>query len=116
MKALLSGNYAIAEAVRLSRVQLIAAYPITPQTPIYERISEMESEGSLGGKMMRMESEHSAMGACIAASTTGVRVFTATSSQGLALMHEMLHFAAGCRAPVVMANVNRLLSAPWGVR
>lgn len=113
MRAFLSGNYAIAEAVRLSRVQLVAAYPITPQTPIYERISEMESEGSLGGKMMRMESEHSAMGACIAASTTGVRVFTATSSQGLALMHEMLHYASGSRVPIVMACVNRVLAVPW---
>ena len=64
--------------------------------------------------MMRTESEHSAMAACIAASLTGVRTFTATSSQGLALMHEMLHFASGCRVPVVMANVNRLLAAPWG--
>lgn len=113
MRALLSGNYAIAEAVRLSRVQLVAAYPITPQTPIYERISEMESEGALGGKMMRMESEHSAMGACIAASSTGVRVFTATSSQGLALMHEMLHYASGSRVPIVMACVNRVLAVPW---
>ena len=113
MRALLSGNYAIAEAVRLSRVQLVAAYPITPQTPIYERVSEMESEGRLGGKMMRMESEHSAMGACIAASTTGVRVFTATSSQGLALMHEMLHYASGSRVPIVMACVNRVLAVPW---
>jgi len=64
--------------------------------------------------MMRTESEHSAMASCIAASLTGVRTFTATSSQGLALMHEMLHFAAGCRAPVVMANVNRIVAAPWG--
>jgi pyruvate/2-oxoacid:ferredoxin oxidoreductase alpha subunit len=62
---------------------------------------------------MRMESEHSAMAACLSASLTGVRTFTATSSQGLALMHEMLHFASGCRVPVVMACVNRTLAAPW---
>lgn len=113
MKELLSGNYAIAEAVRLSKVQFIAAYPITPQTPIYERISEMVSEGKIKGHMMRAESEHSAMAACIAASLTGVRVFTATSSQGLALMHEMLHFASGNRVPIVMACVNRVVAAPW---
>ena len=113
MRALLTGNHAIAEAVRLSRVQLVAAYPITPQTPIYERLSELEAQGELAGPMMRMESEHSAMAACISASLTGVRVFTATSSQGLALMHEMLHFASGNRAPVVMACVNRALALPW---
>ena len=113
MRELLTGNYAIAEAVRLCRVQLVAAYPITPQTPIYERLSDWESQGRLGGVMMRMESEHSAMAACISASLTGVRVFTATSSQGLALMHEMLHFASGNRAPIVMACVNRALAVPW---
>jgi pyruvate/2-oxoacid:ferredoxin oxidoreductase alpha subunit len=113
MRQLLAGNYAVAEAVRLSRVQLVAAYPITPQTPIYEKLSDMENEGRLPGIMMRTESEHSAMAACIAASLTGVRTFTATASQGLALMHEMLHFAAGNRVPVVMCNVNRVISAPW---
>ncbi len=114
MRDLLSGNYAIAEAVRLARVSFIAAYPITPQTPVYERLSELEGQGKLGGVMMRVESEHSAMSACISASLTGVRVFTATSSQGLAFMHEMLHMAAGNRAPVVMACINRVLAAPWG--
>jgi len=113
MRELLTGNHAIAEAVRLCKVQLVAAYPITPQTPIYERLSEWESRGELGGVMMRMESEHSAMAACISASLTGVRVFTATSSQGLAFMHEMLHFASGSRAAVVMACVNRALAIPW---
>ena len=97
MKRFLSGNDAVAEAVRLCRTQMVAAYPITPQTPIYERLSEWEATGELGGIMMRAESEHSAMAACLSASLTGVRTFTATSSQGLALMHEMLHFAAGCR-------------------
>ena len=110
----MTGNHAVARAVRLCRTPLIAAYPITPQTPIYEKLSEWEASGELKGIMMRTESEHSAMAACIAASLTGVRTFTATSSQGIALMHEMLHFAAGCRVPVVMANVNRLLAAPWG--
>jgi pyruvate/2-oxoacid:ferredoxin oxidoreductase alpha subunit len=110
----ISGNDAVAHAVRLCRTPLIAAYPITPQTSIYERLSAWEASGQIKGIMMRTESEHSAMASCIAASLTGVRTFTATSSQGLALMHEMLHFASGCRAPIVMANVNRLLAAPWG--
>ena len=114
MKEFITGNHAVARAVRLCRTPLIAAYPITPQTPIYEKLSEWEASGELKGIMMRTESEHSAMASCIAASLTGVRTFTATSSQGIALMHEMLHFAAGCRVPVVMANVNRLLAAPWG--
>jgi pyruvate/2-oxoacid:ferredoxin oxidoreductase alpha subunit len=113
MRVLLSGNYAVAEAVKLARAQLIPAYPITPQTPIYEKLSEMEAQGSLGGTMVRVESEHSAMAMCIAASLTGVRVFTATSSQGMALMHEMLHYASGTRAPVVMACVNRAIAVPW---
>ena len=114
MKDFMTGNHGVANAVKLCRTPFIAAYPITPQTAIYEKLSEWETSGLLKGVMMRTESEHSAMAACIAASLTGVRTFTATSSQGLALMHEMLHFAAGCRAPVVMANVNRLLAAPWG--
>lgn len=114
MKELMTGNHAVAHAVYLCRTPLIAAYPITPQTAIYEKLSEWEASGVLKGIMMRTESEHSAMASCIAASLTGVRTFTATSSQGLALMHEMLHFASGCRTPVVMANVNRLLAAPWG--
>jgi pyruvate/2-oxoacid:ferredoxin oxidoreductase alpha subunit len=113
MKELLTGNYAVAEAVRLARVQLIAAYPITPQTPIYEKLSEMDMEGKLKGIMMRTESEHSAMAAVVAASLTGVRTFTATASQGIALMHEMLHFASGNRVPVVMCNVNRVIAIPW---
>jgi pyruvate/2-oxoacid:ferredoxin oxidoreductase alpha subunit len=114
MRDFLSGNEAVANAVLLCRTPLIAAYPITPQTSIYEKLSSWEASGKLKGIMMRTESEHSAMASCIAASLTGVRTFTATSSQGIALMHEMLHFAAGCRAPVVMVNVNRILSAPWG--
>jgi pyruvate/2-oxoacid:ferredoxin oxidoreductase alpha subunit len=114
MKEFMTGNEAVAQAVKLCRTPLIAAYPITPQTAIYEKLSDWEASGKMEGIMMRTESEHSAMASCIAASLTGVRTFTATSSQGLALMHEMLHFAAGCRAPVVMVNVNRLLAAPWG--
>jgi pyruvate/2-oxoacid:ferredoxin oxidoreductase alpha subunit len=114
MRDFMSGNDAVAQAVLLCRTPLIAAYPITPQTSIYERLSSWEASGHLKGIMMRTESEHSAMASCIGASLTGVRTFTATSSQGLALMHEMLHFAAGCRLPIVMVNVNRIISAPWG--
>src|SRR4030043_1368433 len=114
MKDFMTGDHAVANAVKLCRTPFIAAYPITPQTAIYEKLSEWEASGILKGIMMRTESEHSAMASCIAASLTGVRTFTATSSQGLALMHEMLHFAAGCRVPGVMVNVNRVLSAPWG--
>lgn len=114
MKQFITGNEAVAEAVRLCRPQFLAAYPITPQTPIYEKLSDMEDNGELTGIMMRMESEHSAMAACLAASMAGARTFTATSSQGIALMHEMLHFASGSRAPVVMACVNRSLAIPWG--
>jgi len=113
MKQFITGNHAVAEAVRLRRTQIVAAYPITPQTPIYEKLSEWEAADQLGGIMMRVESEHSAMAACLSGSLTGARTFTATSSQGLALMHEMLHFASGCRAPVVMVNVNRAMAAPW---
>jgi pyruvate/2-oxoacid:ferredoxin oxidoreductase alpha subunit len=113
MRKFITGNTAVAEAVRLCRPDIIAAYPITPQTPIYEKLSDWEDSGKIKGKMMRMESEHSAMAACLAASLTGVRTFTATSSQGLALMHEMLHFASGLRTGVVMAAVNRTLAAPW---
>jgi pyruvate/2-oxoacid:ferredoxin oxidoreductase alpha subunit len=114
MRDFISGNDAVAQAVLLCRTPLIAAYPITPQTSIYERLSSWEASGRLKGIMMRTESEHSAMASCIGASLTGVRTFTATSSQGLGLMHEMLHFAAGCRLPIIMVNVNRIISAPWG--
>ena len=113
MRMLLTGNHAAAYGARLARPRVIAAYPITPQSPIYEKISEWDGQGVLGARMMRVESEHSAMAACISASLTGVRTFTATASQGLALMHELLHFASGMRVPIVMVNVNRSLAAPW---
>jgi pyruvate/2-oxoacid:ferredoxin oxidoreductase alpha subunit len=113
MRMFLTGNHAAAYGVRLARPQVVAAYPITPQSPIYEKLSEWDGQGVLGGRMMRVESEHSAMAACISASLTGVRTFTATASQGLALMHELLHFASGMRVPIVMVNVNRSLAGPW---
>jgi pyruvate/2-oxoacid:ferredoxin oxidoreductase alpha subunit len=111
----LTGNQAVAMAARLARVQVIAAYPITPQTSIVEELAECCARGELAAQFLHTESEHSSMAACIGASMTGARAFTATSSQGLALMHEMLHWAAGARAPVVMGEVNRSLAAPWTI-
>ncbi len=111
---LLSGNHAVSNAVMLTRPDVIPVYPITPQTPILERITELHAEGGITAELLTPESEHSAMAACIAASATGARVFTATSSQGLLLMHELLHFASGARTPIVMCNVNRTPAAPWG--
>ncbi len=115
MKTVLEGSHAVAEAVRLARVQVISAYPITPQTHIVERLSEYCAGGALNARFLRVESEHSAMAALIGASSTGVRTFTATSSQGLALMHELLHWAAGARLPIVMAEVNRAMAPGWNI-
>jgi pyruvate/2-oxoacid:ferredoxin oxidoreductase alpha subunit len=115
MKKVLMGDHAVSYGVMLSRAQVIAAYPITPQTFIVEELSEMCADGRLDGRFIMVESEHSAMACVIGASAAGSRVFTATSSHGLALMHEMLHWAAGARLPVVMANVNRTLGPPWNI-
>lgn len=115
MRKLLSGNYAIAYGVKLCRVEVIAAYPITPQTSIIEQLSEFASRKETDYTIIPVESEHSAMAACIAASSAGARTFTATSSQGLALMHELLHWAGGARLPIVLANCNRALAAPWSI-
>ena len=111
---LLTGDHAVAHAAVLARPHVIPVYPITPQTPVLEKLAELTERGDFTGELMTVESEHSAMAACIAASLAGARVFTATASQGLALMHEMLHYAAGARAPIVMVNVNRTLASPWG--
>lgn len=108
-----SGNDAAALAVALAKPAVIAAYPITPQTSIAERLAEACACGEIPARFIMVESEHSAMATCIGAAVTGSRTFTATSSQGLALMHELLHWAAGARLPIVMANVNRALAAPW---
>lgn len=115
MKKLITGNHTVAFGVKLSRAEVIAAYPITPQTEIVEKLSEIVADGTLPAKFIKVESEHSAMAACIGASATGARAFTATSSQGLALMHEMLHWASGARLPIVMTNVNRAMAPPWSV-
>ena len=115
MKRVLEGSDAVAEAVRLARVDVISAYPITPQTHIVERLAEFCSNGTLNARFLRVESEHSALASLIGASSMGVRTFTATSSQGLALMHELLHWASGARLPVVMAEVNRALAPGWNI-
>ncbi|MGQ9760092.1 MAG: transketolase C-terminal domain-containing protein [Candidatus Methanomethylicaceae archaeon] len=111
----LSGNHAVAYAVKMADVDMIAAYPITPQTTIVEKLSEFVANGEIEAEYINVESEHSALSACIGASLTGARVFTATSSQGLAFMHEVLFMASGLRTPIVMANVNRALSAPLNI-
>jgi pyruvate/2-oxoacid:ferredoxin oxidoreductase alpha subunit len=115
MEKVIMGNHAVSYGAQLSRVQVIAAYPITPQTQIVEMLSEFCADGLLDAKFIKVESEHSAMAAVVGASSAGVRAFTATSSHGLALMHEMLHWAAGARLPIVMANVNRAMGPGWSV-
>jgi pyruvate ferredoxin oxidoreductase alpha subunit len=115
MKTVIEGSHAVSYGVMLSRVQVISAYPITPQTHIVERLSEFCANGELQARFLKVESEHSAMASCIGASAVGARAFTATSSQGLALMHELLHWASGARLPIVMANVNRALASPWNI-
>ncbi len=112
---ILTGNYAVAEAVKQSNVDVIAAYPITPQTQIVEALTSMKEAGILKSRIIRVESERSAMAVCIGAAFTGCRVYTATSSQGLALMHELLYWAAASRLPIVMTNVNRALAPPWNI-
>ena len=111
----LNGDEAVALAVKQSDVDVVAAYPITPQTIIVEKLSEYVANGEVETEYVCTESEHSAMAACLAASATGARVFTASASAGLALMHEMLFVTSGCRAPVVMAVANRALSAPLNI-
>jgi pyruvate ferredoxin oxidoreductase alpha subunit len=110
-------SLAVSEAVKLARVDAIAAYPITPQTHIVEELAQMVADGDLDAEFIMVESEHSAMSACCGTAAVGARTYTATSSQGLALMHEMLFIASGLRLPIVMTIANRALSAPlsiWG--
>ena len=115
MKRFLSGDEAFAEGVRLARPAVISAYPITPQTVVVERLSEMVENGSLEAEYLHVESEHTALSAAMGASAAGVRTFTATSSQGLLYMAEVLTYAAGGRFPVVMMNANRSTTLPWNI-
>jgi len=112
---LLTGNHSVSYGAMLAKVQVISAYPITPQTTIVELLSELVADGKINAVFTKVESEHSAMSACIGASAAGARAFTATSAQGLALMHEMLHWASAARLPVVLANVNRAMAPPWSI-
>ena len=111
----LMGNHAVSWGVMRARVQMISAYPITPQTQIVEELSEICASGRLDAKFIKVESEHSAMACVIGASAAGVRAFTATSAQGLALMHELLHWAGLGRLPVVLVDVNRAMAPGWSI-
>lgn len=114
-RRMVTGDYAAAWGAMVSRPQVVAAYPITPQTMIIEHLAEFLAAGKLDAEMMRVESEHSAMSAVIAAEATGVRTYTATSSQGLALMHEPLFISPPMHLPIVMSVVNRTVAAPLGI-
>ena len=113
--AVITGNKAAAEAARLARVEVIAAYPITPQSGVVEALAGYVESGKLDAEFVTVESEHSAMGVCIGAAVAGSRVFTASSANGLAYMCEQLSWVAGSRLPMVMGCANRAMSAPWNV-
>jgi len=110
-----AANHIAGYAAKAARVKVVAAYPITPQTTVVEKIAEFVEGREMEAEYIRVESEHSAMVACIGAAAAGVRTFTATSAHGLALMHEALHWASGSRLPIVMAVVNRAMGAPWSI-
>ena len=110
-------SVAVGEVVKLANTDVVAAYPITPQTHIVEHLAELVANGELDAEFIPVESEHSAMSACLGAAAVGARTFTATAGQGLELMHEVLYVASSMRLPIVMAVANRPLSSPlsvWG--
>jgi len=110
-------SIAISEAVKLANADVIAAYPITPQTHIVEHLAELVADGDLDAEYIPVESEHSAMSACLGSAAAGARTFTATAGQGLELMHEVLYVASSMQLPIIMAVANRALSSPlsvWG--
>ena len=110
---MLDGNGAAVEAIKMAKVQVVSAYPITPQSTIAEKLSELVASGELKAEYVRVESEHTALSVATTAQLAGVRAATATASQGLALMHEVAGMTSGCRVPIVMPVVNRGLAAPW---
>jgi pyruvate ferredoxin oxidoreductase alpha subunit len=110
------GNYAASQALRQAQVDVVAAYPITPSTPIVENYGSYVADGYVDGEFVMVESEHAAMSACVGAAAAGGRVATATSSQGFALMVEVLYQASGMRLPIVLTVVNRALASPLNVR
>ncbi len=110
-------SLAVGEAVKLANADVIAAYPITPQTHIVEHLAELVAQGELDAEFIPVESEHSAMSACLGSAAAGARTFTATAGQGLELMHEVVYVASAMRLPIVMSVANRALSSPlsvWG--
>jgi len=115
VKKYITANEAVAHAARLARVEVIAAYPITPQTSIVEKLASFIANGEMDADFIKVESEHSALTACMGARMAGVRAFTSTSSQGLEYMHEMLAYVSGGRYPLVMANVCRSVALPWSI-
>ena len=112
---IMTGNSAAALGAKLCNVQVVAAYPITPQTSLTEMLAQYIEGGEMKAEYVRVEGEHSALTVCIAASTLGARAFTATSANGLLYMHEQIHWAAGSRLPIVMCCVNRGVGAPWTI-
>jgi len=114
-KKVLTGNHAVALAVKLAGVNVISAYPITPQTSIVEKLSEYVEKGELKAQLVRVESEHSALAVVYGAALAGARVFTATSSHGLLYMHEWVHWFSRARVPGVMAVVTRSIGPPWNI-
>ncbi|RLE80356.1 MAG: pyruvate ferredoxin oxidoreductase [Thermoprotei archaeon] len=115
MRLVLTGNYAAAYAAKAAKVEVVSAYPITPQTQVVEKLSEFIERGEMNARYIRVESEHSAMAACIGAAMAGARVFTATSAHGLIYMSEMLWWAAGARLPIVMGVITRAMAPPWSI-
>lgn len=114
-KSIMTGNEAVAQGVRLAGVQMIAAYPITPQTAIVEKLANMVANDEIKARFVEVESEHSVMAMTMSSELTGVRSFTASSSHGILYMHEMLHWVAGLRLPIVMSVVNRAIGPPWNI-
>ncbi len=114
-RIVISGNYAQSYAAKLARVEVISAYPITPQTSTVEKLADFVASGELPAQFVKVESEHSALQVVVSASALGARTYTATSSQGLLLMHELMHWASGLRAPIIMGVVNRAVAPPWNI-
>jgi pyruvate ferredoxin oxidoreductase alpha subunit len=115
IKKYITANEAVAYAAKLAQVEILAAYPITPQTSIVEKLASFIANGEMDAEYIKVESEHSALTACMGACMTGVRAFTSTSSQGLEYMHEMLAYTSGGRYPLVMVNVCRSVALPWSI-
>lgn len=112
---MLDGNGAAVQAISMAGVKVVSAYPITPQSPIAEKLSDLIAAGKMEARYIRVESEHSALSCALGAQLTGVRAATATASVGLALMHEICNAVSGMRIPLVMPVVNRALASPWSL-